>query len=291
MSHAVKGATVFDPARALLIVLLVLASAGGSPAPLAAAHEALPAPPAPDLSVETLFETAFPADAVPARDPRIFFVRLRYARGAVFDRPAVAAAEYVVAGSLVVRSAGRVVVQRDSASLDPAAEEIAPGRETTLGPGDVAVFLTPGAAQTVRNPGTAPATTLKVLVTAGREAGNALPHGFATYILGHLSATDWQRSPLPVGAVRVRVERVTFAPGASAPVPSLSLPVLRYVAAGELQWAVETPATWLAASPPIAIFRRGQSLPWQPQPPGSRLLLHSSGDEPLELLVLSMTPA
>ena len=222
------------------------------------------------------------------RDPRLFFVRLRYRPGAVLDRPAVAAAEYVLTGSLVVRSSGRVVVQRGGSEAET--EDIDPGEVATIGPGDVAVSLTPGAAQTVRNPGTAPATTLKVLVIAGREAGNALPYGFATYILGHLAADDWRRSALPVGPLRVRVERLTAAPGIHAPLPASALPVLRYVETGELHWAIEAPATLLAASPPTTVFRRGQSLPWQPQPPDRGLLLHSSGEEPLVLLVVTLEP-
>lgn len=282
---------MLDPARVLPMLVLAAAVALGAAAAPLAARDVLPAARPPSgFVVETLFAAAFPREAIPERDPRLFFVRLRYGPGAVLERPAVAAAEYVVAGSLVVRSAGRVVVQRGASSPEPAAVEIDPGREATIGPGDVAVSLSPGAAQTVHNAGTAPATTLKVLVTAGREAGNALPHGFATYILGHLSAPDWRRSPLPAGAVRVRVERLTAAPGSHAPLPSSDLPVLRYVEAGELRWAVEAPATLLAGSPPTTVFRRGQSLPFEPLPAGHRLLLHSSGEEPLVLLVLSMAP-
>ena len=273
----------------LLVLLSVHAVLGANARPVAARDVASPAP---GLVIETLLETAFPGETIPEREPRIFFVRLRYRPGATFDQPAVAAAEHVVSGSLVVRSRGEVVVHRGSpgSGSDAAVEALAPGREATLAPGDVAVSLTPGAAQTLHNPGATTATTLKVLVVATSETAGALPRGFATYVLGHLSTRDWQRSALPVGPVRVRVERVTAAPGMHAPLAATALPTLRYVDAGELEWAIESPATLLAPMPPTVRFRRGQTIPYQPQPAGRQWLLHNSGDEPLVLPVLSVMP-
>ncbi|MGH2614459.1 MAG: hypothetical protein ACRDJC_04420 [Thermomicrobiales bacterium] len=276
--------------RSLLMLSLLVVL--GAAVPPAAAQDSphAPIPPA-GIGVETLFEAAFPAETIPAENPRVYFVRQRYLPGAIFDRPAIPAAEYVLSGSLVVRSAGRVVVQRGSAGARQPVEEIAPGSEATVGAGDAAVYLSNGAAQTVRNSESTPAITLKVIVVTATEAAGALPRAFAPYILGHLSTFDWKRSALPVGPMRVRVERLTAAPGASVPRSTTELPVLRFVEAGQLTWAIETPATLLAPMLAAVHFRRGQAVPYQRQPDGWHILLRSSGDEPLVLLVLTTMPA
>jgi hypothetical protein len=160
-----------------------------------------------------------------------------------------------------------------------------------IGAGDVAVYLSNGAAQTVRNPESTAAITLKVIVVTATEAAGALPRGLAPYILGHLSTFDWKRSALPVGPLRVRVERLTAAPGVAVPPSSSELPVLRFVEDGELAWAIETPATLLTPMLAAVHFRRGQAVPYQRQPDGWHILLRSSGDEPLVLLVLSAMSA
>jgi hypothetical protein len=143
----------------------------------------------------------------------------------------------------------------------------------------------------VRNPETTPVISLKVIVVTATEAASALPRGFAPYILGHLSTFDWEHSDLPVGPLRVRVERLTAAPGVAVPPSPTELPVLRFVEAGELAWAIDTPATWLTPMLDAVRFRRGQAVPYQRKPDGSRILLRSSGDEPLVLLVLTAMPA
>jgi hypothetical protein len=273
-----------------LLTLSLLAVLGAVASPVAAQHS----PRAPEhlagIGVEPLFETVFPAETIPAENPRLYFVRQRYLPGAVFDRPAVPAAEYVAAGSLVVRSTGRVVVQRGDPGAEQPVEEIAPGSEVAVGAGDVAVYLSSGAAQTVRNPETTATITLKVIVVTATEAASALPRSFAPYIMGHLSTFDWKRSALPVGPLRVRVERLTAAPGVSVPRATTELPVLRFVEAGELAWAIETPATLLTPMLAAVHFRRGQAVPYQRQPDGWHVLLRSSGDEALVLLVLTATP-
>jgi hypothetical protein len=69
-----------------------------------------------------------------------------------------------------------------------------------------------------------------------------------------------------------------------------TMPVLRFIDAGELAWTIQSPAELLAPASGFIFFGRGQAVPYQRLPDGHRLLLHSSGDEPLELLVLRATP-
>lgn len=255
-------------------------------------------PPA-GVATELLLEAALPAaNLPPAGEAWVAFQRSTLPPGGAQDYPYGGPgdsvfAEVVLQGTLAVTSEGPLVIVRDAG----AQEEVPPNTEAVLGPGDVAIWLDNEAVSLRRNPGDVPAVELgvgfysTVAPSTPPPPEGTLPADAQYEDFAALSPDEWGETGLAGGAVRARIERVTVAPGASLPPSAEADPVLRYVEAGELEWAVELPGA--AATPAVRPLRlrAGQGLPWTPLAEGRLVVLRSVGDEPLVMLVLTLGPA
>ena len=260
----------------LLVVLpLVL---GVAPA---VAQEATPGPSSAQITTEPLAQVPFPATANPPL-PAVFDAwiwsllpgqELQFATG---DSPPSIAADVVLAGQYSVRSEGRLQVQRATGL-----EEVAPGTDVTVHPGDVVIYVENQAAQTMRNTGDTPSQALSFGVFSA-----APPSGVQ---VGPVGQEDWARSGLAGQALTVRVERLTVPPGSRLPafVPDVHAPQFFLVTEGVAQWAILAPDR---ATPPAAVpFRREQAIWFRTLAAGEQLQLRNDEDQPLVLLHVTVS--
>jgi mannose-6-phosphate isomerase-like protein (cupin superfamily) len=266
---------------ALLLVLPLLL--GGATPTLA--QEATPGSSGAEFTTEALAQVQLPATANPAL-PAAFDVwlwglipgeELRFETG---DAPPSIAADVVLAGEYTVRSEGRLQVQR-AAGL----EEVAPGTDVTVHPGDVVIYVENQAAQVMRNPGDETAQAISF------GAFSAAPAADAT--LETVSQADWERSGLAGQELTVTVERLTVPPGSSLPpfVPDVHAPRVFVVEEGEAQWVLLAPARATPPAPAAIPFGREQTIAFQPLPPGEQLQLRNDEDRPLVLLQVTVRAA
>ena len=182
------------------------------------------------------------------------------------------AADVVLAGEQISRSEGRMQVQREGIT-----EEIAPGAEVTLEPGDAVVYVENSAAQALRNPGETPVETVSfgVFSSIGPMA---------------MGLADWAQSAVGGGGdVVVAVDRLTLAPGASLDPyrPDLAAPTLYAIFAGELQLEVIAPDD--PSSPRATLrFLPGQLIPFRTLPEDMQFVLGNASAEPLILIQLTL---
>ena len=191
-------------AFALLLTLLLVR------VPLTSqAQEATPVSPDAQITTEVVATLQLPATANPPL-PALFDVwlwrltpgeELRFATG---DSPPSIAADVVLEGAYTVESEGRLQVQRTTGR-----EELPPGTDVTVRPGDAVIYVENQAAQTLRNTGTVPSQALSLGVFASSP-----PAGVQ---VGPVGQEDWARSGLAGQALTVRVERLTLPPRASLP--------------------------------------------------------------------------
>jgi hypothetical protein len=272
------------------VALLVLASTA------AAGQDATPAtaPPA-GVSTETLLAVTFPADTVPTGEATVDFFRLDYEPGTTLEFPSTAPsrsvlAELVVDGMLGARSEGAMRVVR----ADGATEEVPPGTEATLGPGDAAIYLDNSAPQVLRNAGEGPLVTINVGIFSTVEPATPVPPnvfaGTTGLGLGYLDPAGWERAGLTGMPLAVTLRRVTLEPGASLPPSAETVPTLRAVETGELAWEVLRPEGTPTASRAV-IFRPDQSVSWTPLRRGRVLVLRNEGDGPVTYLELTIAAA
>ena len=166
--------------RYAVVVLVLLAAAdarardqpcagGSDPLPIGAAI-APPSRPAPASRPRSSRRSGLPAAAIPA-SPAIVDVWLAtLAPGEAIASetrafPPSIVADVVLGGELIVRSAGRVLVQR-AAGL----EEVAPNTVVTIHPDEAIIYVDNQAAQSFRNPGRGTLTALSVGVNLRRPA-------------------------------------------------------------------------------------------------------------------------
>jgi hypothetical protein len=153
-------------------------------------------------------------------------------------------------------------------------EEITPGTEVTLDPGDAVVYVENSAAQQVRNPGQTPTETVSFGV---------FPDALV------VTPRDWEQAGLAGHDVAVHVERVTLPPGASLPPyqPIATEPMAYVVSTGELELDV-VPASNRATAVATLRFLPGQVVPFRMLREGNQFVLRNAGDEPLTLIELSL---
>jgi hypothetical protein len=281
------------PRRALFVlVALVLLLPGAA----TRTQEASPAgsPPA-GATVETLAAVEFPADTIPTGavlaigdhvtvDPgvNLNLADLDPKRGVVMT--------VVVSGRAGIIPTGAMRAIR----VGGTAEDVPPGTEVLLGPGEAAAFLDGTAGHALRNAGDGPLELVDfglydTAEPATPPPAGGPPAGVSGEVLGHLSPSEWARAAVPAGPLRFSVRRVTLAPGAALPPAAAPWPVVRHVASGALTWA----AAPTGGTPPPGIalhFGAGQDVPWMPM--NDRLLtLSNEGDEPVIFWELAIEPA
>jgi mannose-6-phosphate isomerase-like protein (cupin superfamily) len=191
--------------------------------------------------------------------------------------PAISiAADLVVDGQFAAQSAGRMQLQRHGTI-----EEVTPGTEAALGPGDAVVYVENSAAQKTRNPGKTPTDTISFGVFSVAPPATDYP--------GMVNKDDWSRSGLSGKDVAVVVERLTLPPGASLPAvtPDPAAPRFYAVQEGTAEWVLARSN----GDTPTLHFYPGQMIRFRSLPPGETITLRNPGSEPLVLLQLSLAPA
>jgi Putative zinc-finger len=256
------------------------ASPPGSPAPAGVASE-------------TLQTLTLPAEALPLRGRHrrwalITGWRVTYAPGASAQVPAAAAeqgaaVEIVLEGAYAVRAEAAIRVVR----ADGAVDDVPPGTEVRLGPGDAVLYLDDTAAQAYRNPGDRRTVVLGLAVVVARDADRADAlagaAGVAVESLGTIAAADVELSGIVAGPLVVALRRVTVAPGAHLPAADGATPTLRYVEAGAVAWGPDGSAA--------TVVSKGQAVPWTPSGSGGGPVLRNDGPAPAVVLEFAIAAA
>jgi hypothetical protein len=182
------------------------------------------------------------------------------------------AADVVLSGAQISQSEGRMQLQRKGTT-----EEIAPGTEVTLDPGDAVVYVENSAAQELRNPGETPTETISFGV-------------FSNVTATAMSHADWEQSGVAMGDFAVIVDRITLSPGASLDPyhPDLAEPTLFAVSAGELQLDVVS-SDAPSESRATLRFLPGQLIPFRSLAADMQFVLRNAGNDPLTLIQLTLT--
>jgi hypothetical protein len=224
--------------RSVVAVALVISVITLGSAPAALAQDTTPI--ATEATRELLVQITVPADALPTGSSPPF--ELWYATiepGVQVTVPAEMYAccpgpliEHVLAGELVLRVDGPLRVVRAGTDGAPGpVEEVLPGTEVVLRPGDSAVSANE-LAKAYANRGAEPVHLAAGALVAQVGAGTAgPPGGYVAYDFEYLEASLPPRPATPV------LERVTLAPEAVVPGPP---------AGGSNGWSsrVPTPASW-----------------------------------------------
>jgi hypothetical protein len=266
-------------------LVLSIAPAGATEAPAAepSVESTTPSGSAPDLTVEKVATVPLLAAAMP-QHPAVFDTWMSsYEPGDDAEYPSyepalTIAADIVLTGDYAAQSAGRMQVDRGATI-----EEVTPNTEVTIGPGESVIYVENAAAQKVRNPG----DTTANLISFGVFSVAPPNHPF----LGVVKKDDWAQSGLAEENLAVAIERLTLPPGASLPLyePDVSAPRIFAIEQGDLDWTV-VPA--VSADEPVATlhFRAGQVIPFRALRPGQQLALSNTGEEPLTMLELTLSP-
>jgi hypothetical protein len=264
---------------ALLLALPLLL---GSIAPTVA-QEATPGSSTTEITTEALATVHLPADANPPL-PAVFDTwvwslipgeELRFETG---EAPPSIAVDVVLAGEYTVRSEGRLQIQRAAGR-----EEVTPGTDVTVHPGDVVIYVENQAAQVMRNAGDESARALSFGIFSA-----APPSGITQ---GPVRKEDWERSGLAGQDLTVTVERLTLPPGSSLPafVPDVHVPRIFAVVEGVARWAILAPDR---ATPPTPVsFSREQVIAFQALRAGEQLQLRNEENRPLVLLQVTVNAA
>ena len=207
------------------LLVLIVSTVSMVHASLVAASGALAAqdatPVAPTPAIETLLTTTFPAEAIPTTSSPsflIWYATIAPDREVVIPRELVACCpgpqiEHVLAGELTLRVEGSLQVQRGAMGGTPMpAEDVPPGTEVVLRPGDTAVYSLE-LPVTYHNAGTEPVH----LVAGGFFAGSP-PAPPADYAIPSLKER-YPAPTLPPGPVTATLHRTTLAPEGVFPAP------------------------------------------------------------------------
>jgi hypothetical protein len=257
--------------------LVLTVAPTGSPAATPAATPAPGAAAAGDaeITVKHVATVSLLHEAMPEEDASFDAWFNFWAPGDSIEFPSYApqvniAADVVLIGEQVSHSEGRMQLQRDGTT-----EEIVPGEEAMLGPGDAVVYVENSAAQGISIPGEVAAETISFGVFIGSTA---------------VTNADWEQSGVANGDVAVTVDRLTLTPGASLDPfrPDLAHPTLFAVSAGELQ--LDVISTTDSPAPKATLrFLPGQLIPFRTLPADMQFVLHNAGNDPLTLIQLTLT--
>jgi hypothetical protein len=280
MTDMVRYAVVVLVLLALLMRVPVTSRAQeASPLPAGEAI-ATPVSPSTGITTEVLAEIRLPAAAIPASPAivDVWLATLAPGEAIAFETgasPPSIVADIVLGGELIVRSAGRVLVQR-AAGL----EEVAPNTMVTIHPDEAIIYVDNRAAQSFRNPGRGTLTALSVGVFSAAPP--------STFTAGAVGQADWARSGLAGRDLTVAVERLTVPPGARLPafVPDVRAPRVFVVAQGVARSVVTTPTG--AALPTAERFGPGQVIGFRTLDAGERLQVRNAGVRSLGLLRVTL---
>ena len=251
---------------------------------------------------ELLLEATFSAEELPAGDTEAIFYRFTLHPGA--SLPSLAGPSCACWGELATAGVGAEVVQSGvySLRLDAlirvqrggaarAVEQIGTRSEVILGPGDIAIYSDAAAPGDIRNAGDEPVVVVGMAIVAMEESGVSasrfpIPVGFEH--LTRTTASEW--GSLPAGPVSVSLWQVTLPEGTSlGPYEATGLEALR-IERGAIARSFLRPGETAPRGQPL-FHLAGTSAPFMAPAPGVRRIIASAGDEPAELLVLSIEPA
>jgi hypothetical protein len=225
-----------------------------------------PATPPASRPAEELLDLPIPEAMIPRSDPLgsgLGHETIPPGTTATWDLPALHV-EYVISGTLTVRSTGPMQIVRAGGSGEP--ESVPSGTEITLEPGD-AVIAPRETTSDYTNPGPAPAEILTWSMHEGATgAASVPPNEWVTH-----DVDTSAQPPLPAGAGRLRLRRIELAPKEElAPPP------------GTLQFAVALPEN--AAGTPIP-----GSVEYRVSRSGAAI--RNFGSEPTTVYVFTLEPA
>ena len=197
-------------------------------------------------------------------------------------------AELVQSGVYTVRLAAPFAVQRSGSAGGPI--EVAAQQEVTLGPGDAAIYHDRATPAELRNTGPEPVDLFGVAIVGDTSAGDPLrvPPGVEQGMLTNTIPADWET--LPSGPVQVTVRRVTLPAGTSLPPYEPGGLEAIHVESGAIAWSYLRPGQ--DASDTARVSRStSATTPFTAAPSGARRILHSVGDDPVVMLVVTIEPA
>ena len=247
---------------------------------------------------DTLLSWTIAADALPAGDVEAVFYRLTLPAGE--SRPLLAGPFCDCPGETVASGIGLEVVEVGTYSLRLAApvtvvragadEEVAPGTEVILGPGDVARFPDYVAPGEIRNGGTDAVSVVGLAILSQEATGTPvpdLPPEVMAEALSRAVPSDWRR--LPPGPVTVMLQRLSLPVGAElAPYEPTGLETM-HVVEGQVSLAF-IPAGQTEPGTPLS-YEAGRTAPFLPAQLGTRRVVSNDADEPATILVLTVSPA
>jgi hypothetical protein len=183
-------------------------------------------------------------------------------------------ADVVLGGELVVRSEGRVRVQRAAGR-----EDVPPNTTVTVRPGEAVVYVDNRAAQSFRNPGPGTLTAISFGVFSAAPP--------STFTAGAVDQADWARSGLVGHDLTVTVERLTMPPGASLPAfaPDVRAPRVFAVAEGAARSVVVAPT---GEASPAGRFGPVQVIGFRTLGEGEQLEVRNAGIRRLVLLRVTL---
>jgi hypothetical protein len=266
--------------------------------PMAAAQEGTPTATSVPIAEQAIFSHTFSQEDLPPGEVQAFFYRLTLSPGESLPflvgpfcgcpgqsvTPGVGI-EAVTEGAYTVRLDAPFAVVRGGDE-----EEIAPGTDVTLTPGEVGVFPDYAAPADIRNDGSGPASVIGVAVVSNESTATpapSLPMGLETEELARAVPADWRR--LPSGPVTLTLRRLTLPAGAA---------LGPYEASGLETFLVEQGEVGLVFMAPDAnepgrplVYGAGRSAPFVSLNPGTRRLVTNEGDGPATILALAVVPA
>jgi hypothetical protein len=244
----------------------------------------------PGVTVEQLLGAT--VDGVPAAPVRVTLERWTFPPGPdAFRAPGFSGPLLIVmeAGRLAITVEGTAWLMRDAVADSAQPEQVMPGTNLTLEAGDQLV-IPPGTGFSEQNAGQEPAVKVAVPLLAGSGG----PEG-ATWNASAIAAVDLavaERASLPTGALRVTLARYTLMPGVSLPPQAVAGLELIAVEAGTLGLTLagdQLPGRHRATPDAVVTYGTGSRVPTVE--PGVTRSILNAGEEPLVVLVASLSPA
>lgn len=282
-------------ATAALLLLVVFGSlfAAGPLRPHGEAHLASLSAigtPAPTSPGELLGTVTLPAAAIPsgALSSLVWHIVAQpggsETRAADDTQPGVET-YFVLEGDYTVRVDGPVRVVHADGTTD----DLAPGTEIMVGPGEAWIDLDLTAAATFRNAGSTPAVFVGVgfwAQSGTMNRGTTDPPASVDGMATSLSPGDWAQA----GPLMVTLRRVTLPSGAHLPPSAEPLPILRFVEQGRLTREIVPVGTPPVSAAPL-VFRADNWVPWAELGADRQVRVVNDEEEPLVFLELTITSA
>lgn len=241
---------------------------------------------------------AIPLEAIPDGETMVMFSRHLIAAGTVWTLPLAAPSQGVIATFLVN---GQSTVQIDSevrVTRANGSEEVIPaGTPFTLAAGDQKVALEGGAEATERYGIATDARSYSLRISDNVAPADSMaygdvvvPDGVVCRTLGDLTADDWSASGLEGHALTATLSIVTLAPGGEIVINASDPISFRYVDSGALRWdRLNSEGTPVNSRP--LYFANGRAIPWTQLTDGDRIVLLNDGEEPVDMIELTLQPA